>query len=111
MGCAHHYYNPSPHVLPAHIQAIAVRRFANHSRQAHIDHELTIAVENAINRDGRYRVVSEEEAPGVVIGDITRYIVIPLAHDSQHVATRVKLWVLVDLSFYDKTRQQTLWQE
>ena len=35
---------------------------------------LTLAVQSEFNRDGRYQITSEEQADGIVIGDITRYL-------------------------------------
>ena len=68
-------------------------------------------VQNEFNRDGRYSITTEDQADGVVIGDITRYILEPLSYDSNHVPTQYKLWILVDVTFYDKVKNQTLWKE
>ena len=70
-----------------------------------------MAVEYAFNRDGRWQIVHEEEADGVVIGDITRYILMPTKHGMHNEVTEYKLWVLVDISLYDMTKKQTLWTE
>src|SRR5688572_16983112 len=69
-GCSKYYYNPAPQVLPAHIARIAVRPFANHTQQYGLEDKLTLAVQSEFNRDGRYQITTEEQADGVVIGDI-----------------------------------------
>ena len=110
-GCQKYYYNPAPQILPAHIQKIAVRAFANHTQQYGLEDKLTLATQSEFNRDGRFQITTEEQADGVVIGDITRYILEPLSYDVNHVPTEYKLWVLVDLTFYDKVKNLSLWKE
>lgn len=110
-GCSKYYYNPAPQVLPAYIRKIAVRPFANHTQQYGLEDKLTLAVQNEFNRDGRFSITSEDQADGVLIGDITRYILEPLSYDQNHVPTQYKLWILVDATFYDKVKNQTLWKE
>src|SRR5436190_2086902 len=110
-GCQKYYYNPAPQVLPSYIGKIAIRAFANHTQQYGLEDKLTLAVQNEFNRDGRWRITTEDQADGVLIGDITRYILEPLSYDSNHVPTQYKLWILVDVTFYDKVKNQTLWRE
>ena len=110
-GCSKYYYNPAPQILPSYISKIAVRHFANHTQQYGLEDKLTLAVQQQFNLDGRYQITTEDQADGVVIGDITRYIMEPLAFDTNHVPTKYKLWILVNVTFYDKIRNQSLWTE
>ena len=111
LGCSKYYYNPAPQILPSYIRKLAVRPFANHTQQYGLEDKLTLAVQDEFNRDGRYQITTEDQADGVVIGDITRYILEPLSFDSNHVPTQYKMWVLVNATFYDKVKSQTLWTE
>jgi hypothetical protein len=110
-ACSKYYYNPAPQVLPSYIQKLAVRAIANHTQQYGLEDKLTLAVQSEFNRDGRYQITSEEQADGVVIGDITKYILEPLSYDSNHVPTQYKLWILVNVTFYDKIKNESLWTE
>jgi len=110
-GCSKYYYNPAPQIIPQYITKLAVRPFANHTKQYGIEDKLTLAVQNIFNQDGRYRITTEEQADGVLIGDITKYILEPLAFDSNNVPSQYKLWILVNVAFYDKVKNQTLWVE
>ena len=110
-GCSKYYYNPAPQVLPQHIRSIAVRPFTNHTQQYGLEDKLTLAVQQQFNLDGRFRITTEDQADGVVIGDITKYILEPLAYDTNHVPTQYKLWILVNVTFYDKIKNLTLWTE
>jgi hypothetical protein len=111
VGCSKYYYNPAPQVLPQYIKKLAVRPFANHTRQFSLESKLTLAVQSLFNQDGRYQITTEDQADGVLIGDITKYILMPLAFDANNAPTLYKLWILVNVSFYDKIRNQTLWTE
>jgi len=110
-GCSKYYYNPAPQVLPQYIRKIAVRPFTNHTQQYGLEDKLTLAVQQQFNLDGRFQIEMEEQADGVLVGDITKYILEPLSYDSNHVPTQYKLWILVDAKFYDKVKNQTLWDE
>src|SRR5262249_53506696 len=110
-GCSKYYYNPAPQILPQYISKLAVRPFANKTSQYGLEDKLTLAVQQNFNLDGRYQITSEDQADGVVIGEISKYILEPLAFDQNHVPTQFKLWILVNVSFYDKIRNQTLWTE
>ncbi len=111
LGCSKYYYNPAPQVLPQYIRKLAVRAFANKTQQYGLEDKLTLAVQTEFNRDGRYQITTEDQAEGVLIGDITRYILEPLSYDTNHVPTQYKLWILVDVTFYDKVKNVTLWKE
>jgi hypothetical protein len=110
-ACSKYYYNPAPQVLPQHIRKLAIRPFANRTQQYGLEDKLTLAVQSEFNRDGRFQITSENEADGVVIGEVTRYILEPLSYDSNHVPTQYKLWILVDVTFYDKVKNLSLWKE
>ncbi len=110
-GCSKYYYNPAPQILPQHIAKLAVRPFTNHTQQYGLEDKLTLAVQSEFNRDGRYQITTEDQADGVVIGDITRYILEPLSYDSNQVPTEYKLWILANVTFYDKIKNLTLWTE
>jgi hypothetical protein len=110
-ACSKYYYNPAPQILPQYIAKIAVRPFTNHTQQYGIEDKLTLAVQQKFNQDGRYQITSEDLADGVVIGDINKYILEPLAYDSNQVPSQYKLWILITVTFYDKIRNQSLWTE
>jgi len=109
-GCAKYFYTP-PAALPSYITKLAVRPFSNHTQQYGLEDKLTLAVQSEFNRDGRYQITAEEQADGVVIGEITKYILEPLSYDSNHVPTEYKLTIPVTVSFLDKVKKETMWTE
>ncbi len=111
IGCSKYYYNPAPQIMPQYISKIAIRPFANRTQQYGLEDKLTLAVQQQFNLDGRWRITTEDQADGVLIGEISKYIQEPLKYDQNNVPTQFKLWILVNVSFYDKIRNQTLWTE
>ena len=61
-------------MLPQHIRTLAIRAFANKTQQYGLEDKLTLAVQTEFNRDGRYQITTEDHAEGVLIDEITRYI-------------------------------------
>jgi hypothetical protein len=104
-------FNNAPSQLPPYIHKIAVHPFTNHTQQYGLEDKLTLAVQSELNRDGRYQITSENQADGVVSGDITRYTLEALSYDSNHVPTEYRLWILVNVSFEDKVKGQLIWNE
>jgi hypothetical protein len=104
-------FHQKPSILPPYIQKIAVRPFANHTQQFGLEDKLTLAVQSEFNRDGRYQLTTENQADGVVTGDITRYSMNPLSYDVNHVPTEYLLSIQTDVSFLDKVKNQTLWRQ
>ncbi|MBI2070062.1 MAG: LptE family protein [Elusimicrobia bacterium] len=104
-------YNPSPQIMPSHIRKVAMHPFVNRTQQFALEDKLTIAVNNRFLTDGTYKIVSDDQADGILAGEISRYIHIPIAYDSNLVATQYKLDVVVQIRFIDKTTNQVLWEE
>ena len=109
-GCSEYRYNGPP-TLPPYIHKLAVRALTNHTQQYGLEDKLTLAVLSEFNHDGRYQITTEDQADGVVTGNITRYILDAMSYDSHHVPTEYKLTILVTMSFYDKVKSQMLWTE
>ena len=111
LGCASPY-TPAPQILPAHIKNIYIRPIVNNTSQYGLEEKLTLAVVDEFVRDGRLKVVnSEAEADGVVVGEISKYILQPLTYDANMVTEQYKLWVLLNVHFVDKVKNVTMWTE
>jgi hypothetical protein len=106
-----HAYEPTPQVLSQSTRKIAVRLFENKTTTIGLKDRLTMTVNQAFNRDGRWQIVDESEADAVLMGEITRYFRMPLKHDAHNVTIEYKVLVMVDISFYDMHSKQTLWTE
>jgi len=104
-------YRPTPQILPQNIQRIALRQPINKTQQFGLEDKLLLRVRDEFLRDGRYPVLPEASADGVVLITITRYILSPIQFDTNLIPTAYKLRVLVDLSFIDRSKNTALWEE
>jgi hypothetical protein len=104
-------YRPTPQILPSHIQRLALRPIVNKTQQFGLEDKLGLAVRDEFLRDGRYPVVPEPEAAGLVWITITRYILTPIQYDATLQPTTYKLRILIDVQFVDRGTNTALWEE
>ena len=105
------YYKPNAQILPQHIKKIHVRPFINRTEVFALEDRLTISVVDEFLNNGLYSIVNEDQADGVLAGEIMRYILLPVQYDTQLVPTVYRMEVLLNLRFIDKTTNETIWQE
>lgn len=104
-------YKPQAQTLPQHIKKIAVRAFENTTSVFGLEDKLYLKVYDEFIHDTRLSVVDEANADGVIVGQITHYILQPLTYGANSQVNQYKLRVLVDLYFIDKVNNVTLWEE
>jgi hypothetical protein len=104
-------YRPAEQKLPQHIKRISVRPFVNKTQQFGLEEKLTLKVIDEFLKNGEYGVVQESGAEGVVVGDITHYILTPIQYDVNLVPTVYKLNVLVNVRLLDREANRYLWEE
>ena len=111
LGCNDANYKPYPQIMPQHITKVAVRPFINKTQVFSLEDKLTLAVVDEFLKNGYYQVVPEDQADGVLIGQITRYLMIPLQYDTQMIPTTYRLEVWVNIRFLDKKNNIVIWEE
>ena len=104
-------YRPAAQKLPPHIKRIAVRPFINKTPQFGLEDKLTLKVIDEFLKNGEYGIVPEASADGIVLGEISRYILTPVQYDANLVPTVYKLDVLLSVKFLDKAYNILLWHE
>lgn len=104
-------YRPAPQILPANIKRIAIRLVVNKTQQFGLDDKLTLRIRDEFLRDGRYPVLQEQDADGVVGATITRYVLTAVQYDAALIPTAYKLRILLDLQFIDRHSNTVLWEE
>ncbi|MFC1501504.1 LPS assembly lipoprotein LptE [Elusimicrobiota bacterium] len=110
-GCASPY-SPASQILPEHIKNIYIKPFVNNTTQYGLEDKFTLAVVDEFIRDGRWAVINkEEDADGMLVAEISKYIKEPLTYDASMVVQQYKLWILVNVYFVDKVNNVTLWEE
>lgn len=109
-GCPYQY-TPSSILLPQYIRKIGLRPVKNNTAFFGLEDKFTLRIQEEFTRGGQYPLVSEDLADGVLIAEIDRYINEPTSYDENLVVQERKLWVLVNIHFWDKVQNKILWSE
>ncbi len=104
-------YKPAEQKLPAHIKRVAVRPFANKTQQFGLEEKITLKVVDEFLKNGEYTVSPESAAQGVIVGEISHYILTPIQYDVNLVPTVYKLNVIAAVRLLDKEYNRYLWEE
>lgn len=99
-------------ILPTHIQKIGLKTFKNHTQYFGLEDRFRLQVEQEMIRDGRLPFSgSEADSDGVVDGEIVNYILQVATYDSNNQPLEYRLWVIVDVRFFDRRENRVLWEE
>jgi len=104
-------YKPAEQKLPLYIKRIAVRPFANKTQQFGLEEKITLKVIEEFLKNGEYLVSPENAAQGVIVGEISHYILTPIQYDVNLVPTVYKLNVIAGLRLLDREQNRYLWEE
>lgn len=104
-------YNPAQQKLPQYIKRIAVRPFANKTQQFGLEEKITLKVIEEFLKNGEYLVSPENAAQGVIVGEITHYILTPIQYDVNLVPTVYKVNIIAGLRLLDREQNRYLWEE
>lgn len=104
-------YRPAAQILPANIKRICVRLVVNKTQQFGLEDKLTRRIIDEFLRDGRYPILPEDNADGIVLATVGRYLLSPVQYDANLIPTAYKLRILVDLQFIDRAANRVLWEE
>jgi len=113
-GCASEgaVYTPQAQIMPQHIKKIAVRPILNKTEVFALEDKLYDEIYDEFLRNGMYQIVSENNnAEGVVVTTISRYLNVPIQYDSQLIPTVYQMEIWLDVVFMDKTTNEPVWRE
>jgi hypothetical protein len=104
-------YRPAEQKLPQYIKRIAVRPFANKTQQFGLEEKITLRVIDEFLKNGEYSVSPENSAQGVIVAEISHYILTPIQYDVNLVPTVYKLNVIASVRLLDREQNRYLWEE
>ena len=104
-------YSPSNILLPQHIKKIGIRPIQNKTTFFGLEDKFTLRLQDEFTRGGKYPLVIENLADGMIIAEINRYINNPVSYDENLIVQERKLWVLVNIYFWDKVENKIIWSE
>lgn len=98
-------------LLPGHIKKLCIPTFENDTTRYGIEQEVTVAVTEAFENDGRLSVVSESDADAMLRGAIVGYEKGPLTFDRGQSVDEFRVDVVVSIEFEDLKEGRILWKE
>lgn len=104
-------YTPAAQKLPITIKRVAVRPFTNKTPQFGLEEKVTLKVAEELLKNGEYTVAPEDNADGVIVGEIAHYILTPIQYDVNMVANVYKINVIASVRFLDRKENRYLWEE
>ena len=105
-------YKPQAQIMPQHIKKVAVRPILNKTEVFALEDKFYNELYDAFLRNGTYQIVPEnDDAQGVVVTTIARYLNVPIQYDSQLIPTVYKMNIWLDVVLMDKTTNQPVWRE
>lgn len=104
-------YKPAAQIMPANIKHIAVRPFANKTQQFGLEEKLTLKIIDEFLKNGEYSISPENAAQGVIVGEISHYILTPIQYDVNLVPTVYKVNVIAAVRLLDREQNRYLWEE
>ncbi|MBT3392718.1 MAG: hypothetical protein HN833_02145 [Elusimicrobiaceae bacterium] len=104
-------YKPYPQLVPQNVSKIGVRPFVNKTQIFGIEDLLTLELVDEFIRNGSFALVPESQASGVVVGQIVRYMLIPIQNDTNLVPTVYKIEMWLNVKLLDKGSDIFVWEE
>jgi hypothetical protein len=98
-------------LLSEHIKKLCIPTFENDTTRYGIEQNVTTAVTEAFENDGRLSVVSETEADAMLRGAIVGYQKGPLTFDRGQSVDEFKIEIVVSIEFEDLREGKILWKE
>jgi hypothetical protein len=98
-------------LLPVHIKKLCIPTFENDTTRYGIEQNVTTAVTEAFESDGRLSVVSETDADAMLRGAIVGYQKGPLTFDRGQSVDEFKIEIVVSVEFEDLREGKVLWKE
>lgn len=103
---------PANVILPIGINKIGLRTFKNKTQYFGLEDRFRLHIEQEMIRDGRFPFAGvESEADAFIQGEIVNYIPQVVSYDSNNQPLEYRLWVIINVSFFDKKENRVLWEE
>ena len=97
--------------LPAHIVAIGVPTFSNHTTLFNLETLLTEKVRSEFIGRGRYRILPQDSGvDAVLIGEVASVAVEPASFTAQQLASRYIITIAASIQLRDLRENKVLWE-
>lgn len=108
-GCGYHLVG-SGSSLPGHIKKVGIPLTVNRTAEPGLEDVLTKAMIDEFNKDGRLKVVSNEEADAILYGEVVSFQTAALSFE-KGLVTGYRVVMRVDLKLEDLKEKKVIWEE
>lgn len=109
LGCGYHFVGGGS-ALPGHIKKVGIPLSINRTSEPNLEDELTKALTEEFQRDGRLKVVSNEEADAILYSDIVSFQTVPVSIQKDLVSA-YRIVMKVDFKLEDRKEKKIIWEE
>jgi len=113
VGLASCGYNFTPvgGIVPQGAKTIAIPVFVNNTVEPYVDVEVTKAVVDEFLTDGRLKVVSTDAADLVILGKVTKFVLIPQTYSIDPYVLSYNVSINVTITIVDGKTQKVILQD
>lgn len=109
LGCGYHFVGGGS-ALPVHIKKIGIPMASNRTSEPNLEDELTKALSEEFQKDGRLKVVSNEDADAILYSDIVSFQTVALSIQKDMVSA-YRIVMKVDFRLEDRMGKNIIWEE
>ena len=106
--CAHYSFSGS---MAPHIRTIAVPLFEDNTAEFNVKEQFTDVLIEEFTRDNTLKIADRRQADSVLEGVIFRIEDRAGAYNSQENAQEMKVYVTVDISYFDRKKNEVIWED
>lgn len=109
LGCGYHLVGGGS-ALPVHIKKVGIPMSTNRTPEPALEDNFTKALAEEFQRDGRLKVVSNEEADAILYSDIVSFQTVPISIQKD-IVSAYRIIMKVDFKLEDKKEKKIIWEE
>jgi hypothetical protein len=98
-------------IIDPSIKTIAVPTFTNSSSQYSIDTDMTTAVNSQFLIDGRLQIAPKEKADVLLEGNISSYVLEPIAYDFNNNIISYRIKIVVNIKYTNLKTGKVEWEQ
>lgn len=108
-GCGYHFIGTGS-ALPEHIKKVGIPLAVNRTSEPWLEDVLTKAMVDEFKKDGRLKVVPNEEADAILYSEVVSFQTVPLSFE-KGLVTVYRVVMKMDLRLEDVKDKKVIWEE
>lgn len=108
LSCGHYTFSGS---MAPHIRTIAIPLFDDKTAEFNVKEQLTDILINEFTRDNTLKIADRRNADSIIEGVLLRIEDRAGAYNSQENAQEMRVYITIDISYFDVKKNRAVWQE